>query len=161
MSPLGSWVSDLPQAAEVARPESKRPGWGVPTPRAPRNYPSDPSTRCGWEHTHGIPTPNSQVGAITAGAWWGKRLISLMEKRLNKSNPKPALANQLTCSWRLCEGGRGRARLPARESRWGVGRGRRSKCQIREREDERRGRKKGARLQRGEVGRHGDSTGSR
>lgn len=78
---------------------------------------------CGWEHIPRDPYPqlNSQIEAITVGAPWGKRLISLMEKRLNQSKPKPTLVNDLTYNWRLCEGGLGRARQPGRETRWGEG----------------------------------------
>lgn len=154
LSPFDSWVSDLSQAADVTRPASKRPGSeGTYSSRAPATLARavDGSTPMG------SPPPIAKSEQLQLEPGGGKRLISLMEKRLNKSNPKPTLANQLTCNWRLCEGGLGRARLPGREGRWGVRRGKRSKCQIRE--DERRGRKNGARLQRGEVGRHGDSTG--
>lgn len=134
-----------------AREQASR--WGcLPHPGAPRNHPSDPSTRRGWEHTprDPHPQPNSQVEAITVGAPRGKRLFSLMEKRLNKSKPKPTRANQLTYNWRLCEGGLRRARLPGRETRWGVGRGKRSKMSDKRRGEEGRERKKGAWLQRGD-----------
>lgn len=59
----------------------------------------------------------------------------------------------------MCEGGLGRARLPGRETRWGVGRGKRGKMSDKRPRGRGEGRKKGARLQRGRVGRRGDCTG--
>lgn len=124
-------------------PGSRRPG-GAANPRgAPRNHPSDPSARgVDGSTSHGIPAPapqlHSQEAAIPVGAPWGKRLIPLMEKRLNKSTPKPTLASQLTYNWRWCGGGQAGAGAPACEGNPpGSGqREARRNVKIREREEE-------------------------
>lgn len=90
---------------------------GLPTPSGrPEGIPVTPARGVDGCASRGIPPAlqlHSQEEAIPVGAPWEKHLIPLMEKRLNKSTPKPTLASELTYNWRWCGGGQAGAGAPA------------------------------------------------